>query len=879
MADSDDTQSLVDEASDRSSPGPARPAASPGAVDLGPWDNVGRYTIRSRLGAGAMGDVFAADDPELDRTVALKILRSDVGDPSTEARVRFQREAQAMARLNHPNVVAVYEIGTLGDRAFMAMELVSGPTLAAWLAEGRRGWREVRDVFVQAGRGLMAAHAAGLVHRDFKPSNVLVGDRVRVADFGLARAAIDREAATTRAPTPLDGVITRAGDAPGTPAYMAPEQRAGAPAGPLSDQYAFAVALHEALFGVRPGSVVPQDRLRAVPGWLRAVAERALRERPEERYPSMRELVADLERDRERASWRWLAATGTALAAAAAVAVVVALSKQSSDNPLASARFATLAAFEGTKRSATISRDGSWVAFLSDRDGPVDVWLTRVGSSEFRNLTRGALAELVNDEIRTLEPSLDGRFVWCWVRKPDVAGGSDISIWAVPTAGGAPAPYLPGVAEADWSSDGARLVYHTPRAGDPLFVKDAADLEGRQIFVAPSGVHGHYPTWSADGAFIYFVRGVPPENMDLWRIRPWGGEPERLTFHDSRVSDPTPLDRRTLLYLATAEDGSGPWLYGLDLERGASRRLVFGVDQYRSLAASADGRRLVATVARPKASLWRVPIADAAVDLSAATRIALPTPGGRAPRVAANSLLYVSSAGDRDAIWKLADGNGVELWSAPGERVIGGPALARDGRTIAFIAEKDGGQRRVRSLRDDGSQARDITGPLELRGDLAWAPDGDAVTVGALDRGAPRLFRVPLRGGGLVPLVADYSSDPVWSPDGRLLLYSGPQHGITVAIGAVTSDGAPAQIPRLTLTRGARRLAFLPAGHGLVVLRGDTEHKDFWLIDLDTGAERRLTHFERVAIRDFDVSPDGREIVFDRVNEDADIVLIERQRG
>src|SRR5262245_13415876 len=151
----DDTTSLVDE-------GPESPAA-PGRADesaeltIAPGDALGRYTIRARLGSGGMGQVFAAEDPELDRVVALKVLRSE---PSPEARVRFQREAQAMARLNHPNVVAVYDVGTLGERAFIAMELVAGPTLEAWLAERPRSWREVLGVFVQAGRGLAAAHAA-----------------------------------------------------------------------------------------------------------------------------------------------------------------------------------------------------------------------------------------------------------------------------------------------------------------------------------------------------------------------------------------------------------------------------------------------------------------------------------------------------------------------------------------------------------------------------------------------------------------------------------------------------------------------------------------------------------------------------------------------
>ena len=287
-------------------------ATSAGSVrtesGIGPGDCLGRYTIRERLGAGGMGEVFAAHDPELDRVVAIKVIRPEVSGASPQARARFQREAQAMARLNHPNVVAVHDAGMIGDRVFVAMELVEGPTLAAWLAGGPRSWREVVDVFLQAGRGLAAAHAAGMVHRDFKPSNVIIGDRVRVADFGLARAAHEVEEAPGEAATLLEGVVTRTGAAVGTPAYMAPEQRTGGAVSALSDQYAFGVSLHEALTGERPGAPPPAPGSRRPwPRRLRAVVARARAERPEDRYPSMGELLADLGRDPAAARRPWLA--------------------------------------------------------------------------------------------------------------------------------------------------------------------------------------------------------------------------------------------------------------------------------------------------------------------------------------------------------------------------------------------------------------------------------------------------------------------------------------------------------------------------------------------------------------------------------------------
>jgi Tol biopolymer transport system component len=231
-------------------------------------------------------------------------------------------------------------------------------------------------------------------------------------------------------------------------------------------------------------------------------------------------------------------------------------------NPLAGARFQLLTDFDGIEQAAAVSRAGHFVAFLSDRDGQMDVWVTQAGSGEFHNLTRGSASDLVNPQIRSLGFSPDGSVVTFWYRRQLGPGERSISIWAAPTLGGEPRPYLEGVAEFDWSRDGPRLVYHTPASGDPIFVSDGSQRPGdRPIFTAPAGIHCHFPVWAPDGAFIYFVYGFFPDRLDIWRIAPAGGSPERITSHNARVSHPVLLDRRTLMYLASDPDGSGPWLY------------------------------------------------------------------------------------------------------------------------------------------------------------------------------------------------------------------------------------------------------------------------------------------------------------------------------
>jgi len=276
---------------------------------------VGRYVVLGRLGAGGMGVVYEAYDPELDRRVAIKLLRQR-GQPSLRARQRLLREAQALARVSHPNVVAVHDVGTFDDQVFLAMEFIAGETLGTWL-QGRPQLDEVLDVFVRAGRGLAAAHAGGLVHRDFKPDNVMIANdgRVRVMDFGLARLHGVSETSEVDAvdPTPTPEVasvlaspLTVTGAMMGTPAYMSPEQHAGLPTDARTDQFSYCVALYEGLYGERPfagatlarlGLAVAEGRIEApprdaaVPAWIRRVVVRGLAAEPARRWPDMQALT------------------------------------------------------------------------------------------------------------------------------------------------------------------------------------------------------------------------------------------------------------------------------------------------------------------------------------------------------------------------------------------------------------------------------------------------------------------------------------------------------------------------------------------------------------------------------------------------------------
>ncbi len=304
-------------------------------------ERIGRFAIRRQIGAGGMGVVYAAHDDELDREVAIKLLHSAMSD-SEEAQRRLVREARALARLSHPNVVQVYEVGRHRGQVFVAMELIKGTTLRSWQSRDRRGRREILAMYIHAGRGLAAAHAEGVVHRDFKPENVLVGDdgRARVVDFGLAhgasraepaepasggRAAItgavaraDLATLDTTPMSPFAQRITRTHAFLGTVAYMAPEQFLGLATDTRCDQFSYCVALHEALCGQRPfaggdaqtvaAHVIAGDMRPApsgLPTWLMRAIRRGLAVDPERRFADMNALLSRIGRDRRKRLLLW----------------------------------------------------------------------------------------------------------------------------------------------------------------------------------------------------------------------------------------------------------------------------------------------------------------------------------------------------------------------------------------------------------------------------------------------------------------------------------------------------------------------------------------------------------------------------------------------
>jgi serine/threonine protein kinase len=841
-----------------------------------------------------MGEVFRAFDTKLNRPVAIKFLSAELADAA--ARRRFQREAQTASSLNHPHILTVHDAGDFEGRQYLVTEFVDGGTLATWGTQEKRAWRQVAELLTGVADGLATAHDAGILHRDIKPANILVAKNgyAKLADFGLAKLQEPSDPGGTR--TITEGG-TRPGLLMGTIPYMSPEQASGRTVDSRSDIFSFGIVLYESLGGERPFTgatdlevlqkvihATPPPLPETVPAGLRSLVEKALENDPADRYQSMRELVVDLRRMTRQKTGEhlppavvvpkrhaWLPwALVAILVAGLGVWILARRPPPTVQNPLSNAQFARLTDFEGAETNPAISPDGKFVAFISNRSGTFDVWLIQASGSSLANLTQGRMGD-ARGPLRGIGFSGDGSEVW--------SGGTEsrrLMLW--PLMGGAPHNFLgEHAAEVAWSSDGTRLVYHRWEAGDPTFVADHNGANERQILKNQPGLHSHFPVWSKDGRWIYFVRGRPStREMDLWRISPDGREPEQLTRLNTDIAYPAPIDERTVLFVAHDENGAGPWLWAFDMETRTSQRVSSGLEQYTAVAATADGRRLAASVVNAQVNLWSVPITNRTMEEKDVAAFPLPTARAQAPRFGGGSLFYLSSRDGADGLWSYRDGQALEIWKGSEGALQSAPAVSADGSSVAFALRRDG-KRQMNVIAADGTRLHPLSSDVDVRGTASWSPDGKWIVAAGSDRDGAGLFKLPAEGGAPVRIATGPFLDPVWSPRGDLIVYGGTQVFTQMPLLAVHPDGTPATLPEINVQRDGERARFLPDGKGLVYMLGTTTAgQDFWLLDLSTMRSRRLTRLSNpAAMRTFDITSDGSRIVFDRLRENSDILLID----
>jgi serine/threonine protein kinase/Tol biopolymer transport system component len=860
-------------------------------VDLA-GQRLGVYQIEARIGAGGMGEVYRARDTRLGREVAIKVLPRAF-TRSTDRRRRFEREARLLASLNHPHIAQVYGFEESEEIAALVLELVPGNTLGTIIQPRGINPAQALAIARQICDALEAAHEKGIVHRDLKPANIKVTPDgvVKVLDFGLAKASASEFDTAAHLPaSSSDG--TNQGVILGTASYMSPEQARGQPVDKRTDIWAFGCVLYEMLTGRRAFAgdsltdtlahviehepdwgampeITPEGVRRLLERCLRKDVRRRLRDiadarieiddaigaqtAPKDRTPSVSDRPL---RGRARRwapiGWSgWIAAL--VLVSAAGVTWRLWVNDYWWRNPLADARPVRLTDFAGEEVDAAISPDGKFTVFLSNRDGPLDVFVGQIGSGAFTNLTKGEFRPPSWAMVRETGFSGDGEQVW--FMRQSAGFPTSISILMGPTMGGLPKLFLDRASDPTWSPDGNTIAYHTQDPGDPIFIADRNASNPRKIFVAEPGVHAHFLIWSRDGRFIYFAKGTPTTDMDIWRVPAQGGDAEQITFHHAWVGYPAWLDARTLIYSATAADGSGRWLYAIDVEHRIPHRVSSGIaEQYLSVAVDqVQPHHLVATVANPTAGLWTVPITNDIQPESAITPMQTANTRALSPRYAGDYLAFLSSKGGADGLWTLDNrGAAVELWKGDDGGVVAAPAISPDGNRICFSYRKQG-RAELYVINANGTGLTTLATSIEVQSAASWSPDGKWVAVAANQGEGTRVFKIPLDGGPPIRLRDTLSFNPVWSPDDRFIVYSEQHASGSFDVKTMTPDGAPVVMPAVASLGSRLPLAFgtpyrfMPDGKTLITLQGTAPYQNFFRLDLETGEQRQLTSFDRTS--------------------------------
>jgi serine/threonine protein kinase/Tol biopolymer transport system component len=862
---------------------------------------LGPYEVLGALGAGGMGEVYRARDTRLGRDVALKVLPVDVArDP--DRRRRFEREARAVAALNHPGVLAIYDVGEADGIDFIVTELLEGETLRARLGRGPVSCERVAEWGASVADALAVAHAGGIVHRDLKPENLFLtrDGRLKVLDFGLAKdlTVTGSEDATLSTPTSAGIVL-------GTVGYLSPEQARGERVDYRSDLFSLGCVLYEALAGRRPfGGKTAQDHIAAVlrdeppdaasirgdaPPGLTRVVQRCLAKEREERFQSASDLAFALRSAAPTSAANIASPPSGPRARGRGVTLALGLGlvglaagywlRPSSEAP----EPVVLALTSGTSREASpvISPDGKFVAYFASEGGRTDVWVQFVGGGPAVNLTAGrGLVIQSQATIGGLEISPDGSSIAVRAGPPEQPGPQR-GIWLIPAPlGGPPRKLMDRAGGLRWSADGSRIAYMRadPASGDAILVARSDGAEERVLVPATQGLHLHEPAWSHDGAWIYFNRGAMGNNdapTGIWRVPSGGGPAEPVVETQGVARDPLPTpDGRALIY-AGDQSGGALNLWWRPLRGGRERRLTRGAGDYLEPRVSRDGQRLVCEARTSVGSLRVLGIREPSAGLGHTL-----TGAGvqdASPSTARNGRIAFSSArnGTQDIWTSDADGtNARPLTSDPESDSL--PAISPDGSRVAFVSDR-GGRRGLWLVSAEGGPPRSLA-PVAVVDRPSWSPDGRRLVYSAEGPDAQRgLWVVSADGGAPAAVPGIRGRAPAWSPSADLIAYftSAPSAGLLVRFTTSRGESLPDH-PDLS-TNSVDSLAFSWNGRWLATgVSPGAADTEIVVVDLESGGKRsvvRLPPF--TGIRGVGWSPDDERLVYGLVQYESRILLFD----
>jgi eukaryotic-like serine/threonine-protein kinase len=861
--------------------------AAAGSVPTG--TRVGRYEILSLLGTGGMGEVYAAHDSNLGRQVALKILPSHrTSDPERVA--RFVREARASSALNHPAIVSVHDAGSDGDVHFLAMELIDGQSLSAWMKKSRKESRSI-EMMAQVAEGLARAHANGIVHRDLKPDNIMItrDGYAKIVDFGVAKLTerFGSRAGHTGVTTPTSRI--------GTTAYMSPEQVEGKIVDHRADVFAFGTVLYELMAGKNPfaspqyadtlHNIVhldpPLDRLSPK---LRRIVRRCLRKDPDDRYQSMRDVALDLrevlaEGDERPAVKRW-----PAFLTVAAIAIVSAVSwyigsRTSPSAPPAAMVMSRLTS-SGQVSSAAISPDGRYL-----------VYAERVGNLQSLNVkqiatgTTNPIIDPAPYQFYNVRVSPDSNYVYYSAHSH--ADPNILDVYRLPILGGTPQRIASDT--EPWyalSPDGERIVFTRLNAFDREFKMTIASVngEGEQVVMRRTlPEHIEAPVWAPDGKSLTFFSWDQTKKGE--------GGVKRLILSTGRIeSVPTPtwpgvgsytwlLDGSGALVTAFERD-QPPQIWFVPAGSTAGRKITSEVSRYYSVTPTADSKSFVAVRDTTDANVLTVDLEGGGRPVHAVTSGFGNICGVAGVKWLNNSeILYSDIEGEMNTFFAVdASGRG-----EPRRLIRGMPSwratVSRDGRKIAFVSDKSG-QNQIWIADADGQNARQLS--QIPGGNPTFTPDGkDIVYISSV--GGQFATRIGVNGKTPAePLTNVPTSRALVSPDGRWLLTRLRTSGADgplwqTAILRTNGEGVPRYIPVPRYGMGPH-FQWHPDGSGFLFLDTKDGVGNVWFQPLDGGEPRQLTSFTSGTIFAFDVSPDGKRLAVSRGEPTSDAVLVRNWR-
>ena len=764
---------------------PSEPQPAAGRPTIGP------YELRDLVGAGGMGEVYRAWDPRLRRDVALKLLRDrSAHDPDRVA--RFLAEARAAGAVTHPNIVTIFDVATDIDMPYVASELVEGESLAAELRRGPLPIGRAVDLAVQIADGLAEAHAAGVVHRDLKPGNVMItrSGRAKIVDFGLAEPYGHRDGggAVDQAPGAATGdavTVTVPGLIEGTIAYMSPEQARGAGVDARSDQFAFGLMLYEMVAGRRaflretPAATLDAivneepEPLAAVaprvPAQLGALVRRCLSKRPDERYVATADLYRELQtiRDgltgdrivaRSRLTFATIAAAAVVMAGAAWMAWTIRPTQTAGAAPA----FKLIPIFAGPneKFEPVLSPDGSRLAFVWKQPGQSgnEIFVTPVGVESPVRLTYDASGGPSSPRF-----SRDGRRIAFRrnARAPD--GSTSLTIRTIPAAGGAEQIVASGPIQTigaglDWMPDDRAVVYPMrERTGEPFRIRHTTIASGEHRWLTdtpPPGLGDRYPVVSNDGGAIAFVRQVGAESSVML----------------------------------------------LDVASGRLRTLAEGGHDFRHLTWGAGGRSLLATSVR---SMGRATIVRVPFDGGPVTPVPGLGEGATEPSIArlTGQMTFRQTDNDQSLVRVdlAADGTAHATPIAVSSRNDTQPDLSADGTRLTFTSDRSG-RPEVWMSGSDGSAPVQLTHMSTAVRFPRWSPDGRQIAFSALTSSAdtPSIHVVDVETRRVRRLTFGHSRDlwPSWSADGVTIYFRSDAGGISAIWSVAAAGGAPVQLTK-----------------------------------------------------------------------------------